>query len=157
MPFTKTPHENTVEIAIRKVRPSARMPEYATDGSAAMDLRACLDAPITIQPGGHASLHTGLAMALPSSCYAALLFSRSGHGFRQAVTLVNSVGVVDADYRGEIVVGLINGGDAPFVVKDGDRIAQMAILPVCRAVVSQTDELPPSLRGEGGLGSTGDS
>jgi dUTP pyrophosphatase len=121
-----------------------------------MDLRACLAEPLTVPPGGRAAVPTGLAMALPSRDYVALVFSRSGHGFKQGVALANSVGVIDADYRGEISVGLINRGDEPFVVRDGDRIAQLAVLPVCRAALSWAEELPVTERGSGGFGSTGD-
>ncbi len=142
-------------VTMKKVRDHAREPRYATDGAAAMDLCACLESPVTLSPGGRAAIPTGLAMALPSKDYVALIFSRSGHGFRDGVTLCNSVGVIDADYRGEIVVGLAHHGDTPVCIQDGDRIAQMAILPVCRAVISFADELPDTVRGAAGFGSTG--
>ena len=144
-----------VPLLLKRVRSSARAPGYATAGAAAMDLCACLDGAITIPPGGQAAVPTGLAMALPSRDYVALVFSRSGHGFRHGVSLVNGVGVIDSDYRGEITVGLRNLGEEPFVVSDGDRIAQIAVLPVCQAVIGWADTLPPSKRGVGGFGSTG--
>ncbi len=142
-------------ITMKKVRETAREPRYATEGAAAMDLCACLEAPVTLAPGQRASVPTGLALALPSRDYAALVFSRSGQGFKNGVTLCNAVGVIDADYRGEIAVGLINHGAEPFTVCDGDRIAQLAILPVCRAAVAWADTLPDTARGAGGFGSTG--
>jgi dUTP pyrophosphatase len=146
-----------IPVTIKKMRPGAQAPAYATPGAAGMDLRACLNGgPVSVAPGRRASVPTGLAMALPSPDYVALVFSRSGHGFRQGVTLANSVGVIDADYRGEILVGLVNRGEAPFVIRDGDRIAQLAVLPVCRAVLSWADGLDGTERGEGGFGSTGE-
>ena len=121
-----------------------------------MDLRACLETPLTLLPGDMAAVPTGLALALPSADYVALVFSRSGHGFKHGITLCNSVGVIDADYRGEIMVGLTNRGTQSFTIDDGDRIAQLAVLPVCRAAVTWADDLPKSERGTDGFGSTGD-
>ena len=144
-----------VNVAMKKLRPSARTPRYATPGAGAMDLHACLDSAVTIPSGGLAAVPTGIAISLPSRDYVALIFSRSGHGFKHGISLVNGVGVIDSDYRGEIAVGLRNQGAEPFVVNDGDRIAQMAVLPVCHVTVNLVDNLPPSLRGSGGFGSTG--
>ena len=143
-------------VLIKKVRPSAHEPAYETAGAAAMDVRACLDGPVILPPGGRFAVPTGLAIALPSGDVVALLFSRSGHGLKQGVALANGVGVIDADYRGEILVALENRGDKAFTVADGDRVAQMAILPVRRAALAWADELPGSVRGAGGFGSTGE-
>ena len=131
------------------------LPQFATPGSAAMDLRACLDGPVTLQAGARAVIPTGLAMALPSADYVALVFARSGLGIRHGVALSNGVGVIDSDYRGEIAVGLHNSADAPYTVQPGDRIAQLAVVPVVRAELEQTDELDETGRGAGGFGSTG--
>ncbi|MDR0671071.1 MAG: dUTP diphosphatase [Oscillospiraceae bacterium] len=146
---------NNTTVTVKKVRPGARAPVYATPGAAAMDLCALLEAPVEIPPGGRVSVPTGLAIALPSEAYVALVFGRSGMGFAHGVTLSNAVGVIDADYRGEIAVGLVNHGEAPYTVRSGDRVAQLAVLPVCRASVVWAEELPPTARGEGGFGSTG--
>lgn len=130
-------------------------PSYATAGAAAMDLRACLDEPVTIGPGERASLPTGVAIQLPSADYVALVFARSGLGIRHGIALSNGVGVIDSDYRGEIQVGLLNSGGEPYTVQPGDRVAQLAILPVLRAELEPVEELEGTDRGAGGLGSTG--
>ena len=101
------------------------------------------------------AIPTGIAIALPSAAYVALVFARSGLGIRHGVALSNGVGVIDSDYRGEIAVGLHNSADAPYTVQPGDRIAQLAVVPVVRAELEQTDELDETGRGVGGFGSTG--
>ena len=130
-------------------------PFYATAGAAAMDLCACVDAPVEVAPRALVSIPTGIAIALPSAAYVALVFARSGLGIRHGVALSNGVGVIDSDYRGEIAVGLHNSADAPYTVQPGDRIAQLAVVPVVRAELEQTDELDETGRGVGGFGSTG--
>ena len=130
-------------------------PYYASRGAAAMDLHACLDEAVTIPAGGRALIPTGIAIALPSPDYVALIFARSGLGIKFGIAPSNCVGVIDSDYRGEIKVGLHNSGDADYTVQPGDRIAQMAILPVVQAVLEQADELDETERGTGGFGSTG--
>ncbi|MDR1158097.1 MAG: dUTP diphosphatase [Oscillospiraceae bacterium] len=146
---------NDITVTVKKLRPGAWEPAYATPGAAAMDLCALLEAPVKIPPGGRTAIPTGLAIALPSEAYVALVFGRSGMGFAYGVTLSNAVGVIDADYRGEIAVGLVNHGEMPYTVRSGDRIAQLAVLPVCHASVVWAEELPPTARGQGGFGSTG--
>ena len=131
------------------------LPQFATPGSAAMDLRACIDRPVTIRAGERTVVPTGLAMALPSADYVALLFARSGLGIRKGVCLSNGVGVIDSDYRGEIGVGLVNLGDSPYTVRPGDRIAQLMVTPVVRPTVVPVSELDETDRGAGGFGSTG--
>lgn len=131
------------------------LPQFATPGSAAMDLRACLDGPVTLQAGARAVIPTGLAMALPSADYVALVFARSGLGIKQGVCLSNGVGVIDSDYRGEIAVGLVNLSDAPYTVQPGDRIAQLMVTPVVQPRVHLVPELDETERGVGGFGSTG--
>ena len=131
------------------------LPQFATPGSAAMDLRACLDGPVTLQAGARAVIPTGLAMALPSADYVALVFARSGLGIKKGVCLSNGVGVIDSDYRGEIAVGLVNLSGEDYTVQPGDRIAQLMVVPVVQPTVTLADELDETDRGSGGLGSTG--
>lgn len=131
------------------------LPQFATPGSAAMDLRACLDGPVTLQAGARAVIPTGLAMALPSADYVALVFARSGLGIKKGVCLSNGVGVIDSDYRGEIAVGLVNLSGEDYTVQPGDRIAQLMVVPVVQPAVTLADELDETDRGSGGLGSTG--
>ena len=131
------------------------LPQFAAPGSAAMDLRACIDRPVTIRAGERTVVPTGLAMALPSADYVALLFARSGLGIRQGVCLSNGVGVIDSDYRGEIGVGLVNLSQEAYTVQPGDRIAQLMVVPVERPTVSLVEDLDDTSRGSGGFGSTG--
>lgn len=148
-----------MELKIKAVSPKIGrelpLPTFATDGAAAMDLCACIDTPVTIPAGARTVIPSGIAIALPSPDYVALLFSRSGMGIKSGISLSNSVGVIDSDYRGEIGVGLHNTSDADYTVHPGDRIAQLMITPVIRPTVTLVDELPASERGAGGFGSTG--
>lgn len=130
-------------------------PRYATAGAAAMDLCACIDAPVTIGAGKRAVVSTGIAISLPSKDYVALLFARSGLGIKKGICLANGVGVIDSDYRGEIRVGLANTSQEDYTVMPGDRIAQLMITPVVCPSVSFVEELDETERGAGGLGSTG--
>ena len=130
-------------------------PFYATEGSAAMDLCACVDEAVTIAPQQIVSLPTGIAIALPSADYAALVFARSGLGIKKGVCLSNGVGVIDSDYRGEIGVGLVNLGREPYTVQPGDRIAQLMVVPVVQPVLTPVEDLDETDRGAGGFGSTG--
>ncbi len=130
------------------------LPAYATPDSAGLDLRAAMDKPLILEPGRRALVPTGLQMALPPG-YEAQIRPRSGLAFRHGITMLNTPGTIDADYRGEVKVLAVNLGDEPFEIRHGDRIAQMVIAPVTRAVITGVDELPGSERGEGGFGSTG--
>lgn len=130
-------------------------PFYATAGAAAMDLCACVDAPVEVAPRALVSIPTGIAIALPSAEYVALVFARSGLGIKHGIALSNGVGVIDSDYRGEIRVGLTNLSDIPYTIQPGDRIAQLMVVPVARAAVLELEELPDTARGAGGFGSTG--
>ena len=130
-------------------------PFYATEGAAARDLCACVDGEVTVAPRALVSIPTGIAIALPSAEYVALVFARSGLGIKHGVCLSNGVGVIDSDYRGEIRVGLTNLSDTPYTISPGDRIAQLAVVPVVQARLTVCDELPESGRGAGGFGSTG--
>ena len=144
-----------INLKVRKLRENAALPEYATPGSAAMDLRAALDKPLSLPPGKRALVPTGFAIGLPSREYVALIFARSGLAVKSGVALSSGVGVIDSDYTGEVLVGLINQSDTEFVINPGDRIAQLAVLPVCHASVVVTQCLETTKRGSGGFGSTG--
>ena len=130
-------------------------PFYASAGAAAMDLHACVEQSVTIPAGGRAVIPTGIAIALPSPQYVALVFARSGLGIKHGVAPANCVGVIDSDYRGEIMVGLQNSGDSDYTVQPADRIAQLMITPVVQAQVKLVDQLDDTDRGAGGFGSTG--
>lgn len=148
-----------MELKIKAVSPKIGheipAPFYASTGAAAMDLHACLDEAVTIRPGKRSVIPTGIAIALPSADYVALVFARSGLGIKHGIAPANCVGVIDSDYRGEILVGLQNSGDEEFTIQPGDRIAQLMITPVVQAKLSMVDELDDTERGAGGLGSTG--
>ena len=130
-------------------------PFYASAGAAAMDLCACVDEPVTVEPRALVSIPTGIAIALPSAEYVALVFARSGLGIKHGITLSNGVGVIDSDYRGEIRVGLTNLSNIPYTVQPGDRIAQLVVTPVVAPELEIVDELEDTDRGTGGFGSTG--
>ena len=144
-----------VPVKIKRLRRQAKLPAYATDGAAAMDLCAALEAPLTLAPGQRALLPTGFAIELPGPEYVALIFARSSLGARHGVALPNGVGVIDSDYRGEVHVALANHGDEAYVIQPGERVAQMAVVPVTHAVLQEVGELGGTARGEGGFGSTG--
>lgn len=148
-----------MDLKIKAVSPKIGkdipLPFYATPGSAAMDLHACIDEAAVIPAGGRRMIPTGLAIALPSADYVALVYARSGLGIRHGVAPANCVGVIDSDYRGEIIVGLQNSGESDFTVRPGDRIAQLMIAPVVRANLQMVEELDETARGAGGFGSTG--
>ena len=130
-------------------------PYYASAGAPALDLHACLEGPVTIPAGGRTVIPTGIAIALPSPAYVALVFARSGLGIKKGIALSNGVGVIDSDYRGEIRVGLHNSGSEDYTVQPGDRIAQLAVVPVLQVELEQAETLDETERGAGGLGSTG--
>lgn len=142
-------------LKIKRLRPSARMPSYATPGSAGLDLRADLDAPVALEPGGAAAIPTGLAMQIEPG-RAGFIFARSGLGVRHGIVPSNCVGVIDSDYRGEILVGLRNQSQEAFVIEPGMRVAQMVILAVDTPELLECDTLDDTARGAGGFGSTGD-
>ena len=148
-----------MKLAIKSLSPllgkEIPLPSYATPGSAAMDLRACVSEPVVIAPGARAVVPSGIAIALPSSEYVALLFARSGLAAKGGVCLANGVGVIDSDYRGEIGVALLNTGSDPYTILPGDRIAQLMVTPVVQPAVELVEELPETTRGAGGFGSTG--
>lgn len=138
-----------------KIGDSIPSPYYASAGAAAMDLHACLDQPVLLRAGQRTMIPTGIAIALPDAGYVALVFARSGLGIKKGICLSNGVGVIDSDYRGEICVGLFNSSEVDYTVQPGERIAQLAIMPVVQAQLEQADELDDTDRGAGGFGSTG--
>jgi len=130
------------------------LPAYATPGAAGLDLAAAVTEPVVIAPGGRAMVPTGLAIALPLG-FEAQVRPRSGLAARAGVTVLNTPGTIDSDYRGEIQVILVNFGDAPFKITRGERIAQLVVAPVTQLAWQTTDRLPDTARGAGGFGSTG--
>lgn len=133
---------------------SGVMPKYETEGSAGMDIRACLEEPVTIEPGGRALIPTGLFMEIPEG-YEVQIRARSGLAVKHGIGLTNGIGTIDSDYRGEVKVALINWGEEPFVVNDGDRIAQMVVAAYVKAQTEEAEELTETERGAGGFGHTG--
>jgi dUTP pyrophosphatase len=141
-----------IELPLKRLDPSIALPSYAREDDAGLDLRAAHDA--ALEPGGRALVGTGLAVAIPAG-FAGLVLPRSGLALSQGVTVLNAPGLVDAGYRGELKVLLINHGAEPVAVRRGDRIAQLVIQRVERAEPIEVVELPASQRGAGGFGSTG--
>ena len=146
----------SVEISVKRLphNTDLPLPEYETFQSAGMDLPAAIDSPMTLSPGEHAMVPTGLAIALPGG-YEAQIRPRSGLAARNGVTVLNTPGTIDADYRGEVKVILINLGTEPFEIERGMRIAQMVIAPVTQGKLTEVDDLSDTARGAGGFGSTG--
>lgn len=142
-------------LKIQKKNPKAILPKRATEGSAGMDLYACMEEEITLRPGDLAVIPTGIAIGLPGSDYVALVFARSGLGVKHGISLSNGVGVIDSDYRGEIQVGLCNLGNQPYTIRPEERIAQLVVTPVCLLPLEEVEVLDETGRGEGGFGSTG--
>lgn len=145
---------NNLKISIKKFDERAIIPVYGTDFSAGADLCALLDAPVTIAPGETVFIHTGLAMAIPEG-FVGLNFARSGMAAKRGLAPANKVGVIDSDYRGELMVALHNHGNVPQTVEHGDRVAQICFVPYFKAAFDECDSLPETVRGEGGFGSTG--
>jgi dUTP pyrophosphatase len=141
-------------VQIRRLRPDAIVPRYQTADAAGMDLHAALDQPMQVAPGAVVSVPTGLAMAIPRG-FEGQVRPRSGLAIKHAVTLINAPGTVDPDFRGQVMVLLVNHGREPFTIAHGDRIAQMVITPVVQAGIDIVTELSETERGAGGFGSTG--
>ena len=141
-------------VTFKLLRPDAVVPRYMSEHAAGLDLAAALDGPVTLAPGARAAIGTGLAMALPPG-FEGQVRPRSGLAARHGLTVVNAPGTIDADYRGECIVLLVNLGQEPVTIESGQRIAQLVIAPVVQAVVTVADELPATGRGAGGFGSTG--
>ena len=141
-------------INVKKLRPDARLPVYGTEFSAGADLCACLDAPVTLQPGETKLISIGIAMEIPAG-YAGLVFARSGLASKRHLAPANKVGVIDPDYRGEFFVPLHNHGPVAQTVEPGERIAQMILTPFLTAQFVEAEMLSDTVRGAGGFGSTG--
>jgi dUTP pyrophosphatase len=144
-----------VDVKILDERLHQAMPAYATPGSAGLDLRACLDAPLTLQPGAWQLVPTGMAMHLQDPAYAALILPRSGLGHKHGIVLGNLVGLIDSDYQGQLMVSAWNRSTQAFTIEPMERIAQLVIVPVVQAQFNLVAEFATSERGEGGYGSTG--
>lgn len=142
-------------LKIKRIRKDAKIPKRATPGSAGMDLCACIEQEVTINPGDLVMIPTGIAIALPSNKYMANIYARSGLGVKHGICLSNGVGVVDSDYRGEVCVGLCNVSKKPYTITPGERVAQLVTQPVSVMETEEMDELDDTSRGEGGFGSTG--
>ena len=149
-------HRITVPLLCLPNGEGLPLPSYATPSAAGLDLMAALTADIVLAPGGRALVGTGIAIALPAE-FEAKVRPRSGLALKAGVTVLNSPGTIDADYRGEIGVILINLGEKPYTVRRGDRIAQLVVAPIARAAWQATEQLPPSERAAEGFGSTGTS
>lgn len=143
-----------VEVKIKKISPNAVLPTYGTENAAGADLSACLFAPITIDPGQTFVVKTGLTMEIPEG-YVGLIYARSGLATKRGLAPANKVGVIDSDYRGEIMVALYNQSELPQKIEPGERIAQLVIAPYLQGVFNEVDELSDTTRGAGGFGSTG--
>lgn len=144
-----------VDLKILDARMRDQLPAYATPGSAGLDLRACIDAPLTIEPGQTCLVPTGLAIHVADPGYAALILPRSGLGHKSGIVLGNLVGLIDSDYQGQLMISTWNRGQANFVLNPFERLAQLVIVPVVQATFNVVDAFESSERGAGGFGSTG--
>lgn len=145
----------TIDLKVLDERMRAHLPAYATLGSAGLDLRALLDAPITIAPGETVLVRTGLAIHIGAPGYAAVILPRSGLGHKKGIVLGNLVGLIDSDYQGELMISTWNRGQEPFVLEPFERLAQLVVMPVVQPQFKLVDEFVESERGTGGFGSTG--
>jgi dUTP pyrophosphatase len=146
-----------VDVKILDPRMADQLPTYATPGSAGLDLRACLDEPLTLAPNAWQLVPTGIAMWLKDPGYAALILPRSGLGHKHGIVLGNLVGLIDSDYQGQLMVSAWNRSDTPFTLEPMERLAQLVIVPVVQASFRVVDAFPSTQRGAGGYGSTGKS
>ena len=144
-----------LEVKILDARMRERLPAYATPGSAGLDLRACLDAPLALAPGATELIPTGIAVHIADPGHAALILPRSGLGHKHGIVLGNLVGLIDSDYQGQLMVSCWNRGQAAFTIEPMERIAQLVIVPVVQASFEVVEEFGASERGGGGFGSTG--
>ena len=143
-----------VKIFIKKLKPSVQLPSYKTNGASGMDLMAFIDKPIELKPGKSCLVPTGLSVAF-SMEYEIQIRPRSGLAAKNNITVLNTPGTIDSDYRGELKIILFNHGNENFVINNNDRIAQMVLTPINKMELEETNELPETIRGEGGFGSTG--
>lgn len=144
-----------MKIKVKKLRENALLPVYQTAGSAAADLHACLDAPVTVAPGERAKIPSGIAIEYEDKNVVAVICARSGLSAKHGIALANGIGVIDPDYRGELLISVVNLSDRPYTFSDGERIAQLMLLPIIRGEFECAEELSDTERGSGGFGSTG--
>ena len=144
-----------VKVPDKRIGTTIPLPTYATDGSAGLDLRTCLDAPLTLAPGECQLIHTGLAIHIADPAYAGLVLPRSGLGHKHGIVLGNLVGLIDSDYQGELMVSCWNRGQSNFTMEPGERIAQYVLVPVVQAEFRLVDNFEETARGAGGFGSSG--
>jgi dUTP pyrophosphatase len=144
-----------IDLKILDERLRDQLPHYATPGSAGLDLRACLEAPLTLEPGATALVPTGLAIHLADPGYAAVILPRSGLGHKHGIVLGNLVGLIDSDYQGQLMISTWNRGNQAFVLNPFERLAQLVVVPVVQATFNIVEEFESSDRGAGGFGSTG--
>ena len=143
-----------VRVLIKRLSPSVQLPSYKTNGASGMDLMAFIEQPIKLEPGKSCLVPTGLSVAFPEK-YEIQIRPRSGLAAKNNITVLNTPGTIDSDYRGELKIILFNHGNENFLINNNDRIAQMILTPIIKMELQETDELPKTVRGEGGFGSTG--
>ena len=143
-----------VKVLVKKLNPSVQLPSYKTIGSSGMDLKACIEKPINLEPKNSCLIPTGLAVAFPDK-YEIQIRPRSGLAAKNNISVLNTPGTIDSDYRGELKIILFNHGNENFVINDNDRVAQMVLTPIIKMELEEVNELPVSVRGVGGFGSTG--
>jgi len=145
----------TLDVKVLDARLRGSLPQYATGGAAGLDLRACLDKPLTLAPGAAELVPSGIAIHLGDPGLAAVVLPRSGLGHKHGIVLGNLVGLIDSDYQGQVMVSVWNRGDAAFTIQPMDRIAQLVVVPVVQVKLNVVEEFSESQRGAGGFGSTG--
>ena len=143
-----------VKVLIKKLSPSVELPSYKTSGASGMDLMAYIEKPINLKPGKACLVPTGLSVAFPEE-YEIQIRPRSGLAAKNNISILNTPGTIDSDYRGEIKIILFNHSNENFIIKNNDRVAQMVLTPIIKMELEETNELPESIRGKGGFGSTG--
>ena len=143
-----------VKVLIKKLNPSVQLPSYKTNGASGMDLMAFIEKPISLEPGKSCLVPTGLSVAFPEE-YEIQIRPRSGLAAKKNISVLNTPGTIDSDYRGELKIILFNHSSEIFIINNNDRVAQMVLTPIIKMELEETDELPVSIRGKGGFGSTG--
>lgn len=144
-----------VKRILNKTKNQQPLPRYATGGAAGLDLRACVDIPLTVPPGARVKIPTGIAIEIPDKNMVGLVFPRSGLALKHGISLANSVGVIDSDYKGEIFIAVFNQDKEEYTIGPGERVAQLVFVPVFRPTLVEVENLQDTARGAGGFGSTG--
>lgn len=155
---TQTPNEKpqvNYKILDKRIGDTIPLPHYATEGSAGMDLRACIDESLTIKPGETHLIPTGMAIHIADPAFAATILPRSGLGHKHGIVLGNLVGLIDSDYQGQLFISCWNRGDTEFTIEEGDRIAQLVIIPVVQVTLNLVESFDETDRGAGGFGHSG--